>query len=43
MDQTIYLVVLVVLFVGIVVWAFGRRRKSRFERDAKIPFEDEDA
>jgi hypothetical protein len=22
---------------------FGRRRKSRFERDAKIPFEDEDA
>jgi cytochrome c oxidase cbb3-type subunit 4 len=42
MDQTIYLVVLVVLFVGIVAWAFGRKRKARFERDAKIPFQDKD-
>ena len=41
-DQTIYLVILVILFVGIVVWAFGRKRKSRFERDANIPFEDKD-
>jgi cytochrome c oxidase cbb3-type subunit IV len=44
-DLTIYLVVLVVLvvaFVGIVAWAFGRKRKARFERDAKMPFQDKD-
>jgi cbb3-type cytochrome oxidase subunit 3 len=34
----IYLVVLIALFGGIVVWAFGRKRKKRFEDDAKIPF-----
>ncbi len=41
-ELTIYLVVLAVVFVGIVVWAFGRKRKARFEQDAKIPFQDKD-
>jgi len=41
-DLTIYLVVLVVLFVGIVAWVFSRKRKARFEQDAKIPFQDKD-
>ncbi len=40
MSGTIYLLVLIALFVGIIVWAFGRKRKARFEQDAKIPFED---
>jgi cytochrome c oxidase cbb3-type subunit 4 len=39
MDALIYYLLLIVAFVGIVVWAFGRKRKARFERDAKIPFE----
>ena len=42
MDQALYLVILVVLFVGIVAWVFARKRKARFERDAKIPFQDKD-
>ena len=41
-DLTIYLVILIVLFIGIVAWAFGRKRKARFERDAEIPFQDRD-
>ena len=41
-DLTIYLVALVALFVGIVAWAFGRKRKARFEQDAAIPFQDKD-
>jgi cytochrome c oxidase cbb3-type subunit 4 len=41
-DLTIYLVLLVVAFAGIVAWAFGRKRKTRFEQDAKIPFQDKD-
>ena len=43
MDQAIYLIILIVLFVGIVVWAFGRKRKARFEQDAKIPLQDKDS
>lgn len=39
MDALIYTLLLIVAFVGIVVWAFGRKRKARFERDARIPFE----
>ena len=42
MDQAIYLVILVVFFVGIVAWVFARKRKGRFERDAEIPFQDKD-
>lgn len=42
MELTIYHVVLIVAFVAIVAWVFARRRKARFERDAKIPFEDKD-
>jgi len=40
MDLTLYYLLLIAAFVGIVIWAFGRKRKKRFEKDAKIPFED---
>lgn len=41
MSQTIRLVILVAIFVGIVAWAFARRRQGQFERDARIPFRDD--
>jgi cbb3-type cytochrome oxidase subunit 3 len=31
---------LIVVFAGIVYWAFPRKRKQRFGRDAQIPFDD---
>jgi cbb3-type cytochrome oxidase subunit 3 len=40
MDWTIYLLVLIATFGGIVLWVLGRKRKARFERDARIPFDD---
>ena len=40
MEWTAYHWILIAALVGIVVWAFGRKRKARFEKDAKIPFED---
>jgi cbb3-type cytochrome oxidase subunit 3 len=40
MSVTVYLLALLALFAGIVVWAFGRKRKKRFDDDAKIPFRD---
>jgi len=42
MSGTVFLLTLVALFAGIVVWAFGRNRKKRFEDDAKIPFREKD-
>jgi len=43
MDLTLYHLILIVAFIAIVIWAFGRRRKARFERDARIPFEGDEA
>jgi len=37
----IYLLILIAAFAGLVIWVFGRKRKARFEKDAKIPFDDE--
>ena len=40
MAATIYLLILVAAFIGIVIWVFGRKRKGRFEADARIPLDD---
>ena len=37
MEATIYLLILIAGFIGIVVWVFGRKRKARFAKDARIP------
>jgi cytochrome c oxidase cbb3-type subunit IV len=37
-----FLVILVAAFLGIVWWAFGARRKKRFEQDGDIPFVEPD-
>ena len=30
----------IALFVGVLIWAFGRKRKKRFEEDGRIPFQE---
>jgi cytochrome c oxidase cbb3-type subunit 4 len=35
-------VVSLAVFIGIVVWAYGKGRKSRFEEAANLPFADDD-
>jgi len=43
MDTVTYIVtllVLIALFGGVLVWAFGSKRKKRFEEDAKMPFQE---
>jgi cytochrome c oxidase cbb3-type subunit 4 len=39
MNLSIYHWLLIIAFIGVVVWAFGRKRKARFEKDARIPFD----
>lgn len=34
-------VVLLISFVGIVIWAYSKRRKSDFDEAANLPFADE--
>ncbi len=39
----VFTAILLALFVGVLVWAFGKKRKKRFEQDARIPFQDDEA
>jgi cytochrome c oxidase cbb3-type subunit IV len=41
--RVLIMVLAFVAFVGIVVWAYSRRRKHDFEEAARLPFGDEDA
>ena len=35
-------VILLILFVGIIFWAYSKRRKKSFDEAANLPFVDED-
>lgn len=45
MDSAIfhswYTVLLLVIFVAIVIWAYSSKRKKRFDEAANLPFADE--
>ena len=38
----LWTLVLIVVFVGIVVWAFSRKRKAAFDAAARIPIDDDE-
>ena len=40
--RTWHTVVLMVAFIGIVIWAYSKRRKKSFDEAANLPFADED-
>lgn len=40
MELSIYHVLIIVAFIGVVIWAFGSKRKARFEKDARIPLDE---
>lgn len=39
--RELWVVWLIVLFVGIVIWAYRPRSKKSFEEQGKIPFRDD--
>jgi cytochrome c oxidase cbb3-type subunit 4 len=39
--HSVWTVVVLVLFVGIVVWAWSGKQKRRFDEAANIPFDDD--
>mgnify|MGYP003574170778 CR=1 FL=1 len=40
--QSIWTVVVLVVFVGIVLWAWSGKRKQDFDEAANIPFREDD-
>jgi len=40
--QSIWTIVVLVLFIGIVIWAWSGKRKERFEEAANIPFAEDE-
>jgi cytochrome c oxidase cbb3-type subunit 4 len=41
--HSIWTVALLILFIGIIIWAFSSRRKKRFDAAARMPLEEEDS
>ena len=39
--QSIWTIVVMITFLGIVAWAFSGKRKSAFDEAARLPFDDE--
>ena len=40
--QSIWTIVVLIVFIGIVVWAWSGKRKARFDEAANIPFTEDD-
>ena len=40
MNLSIYHWLLIAAFAAIVIWVFGRKRKARFDEDARLPFDE---
>jgi cytochrome c oxidase cbb3-type subunit IV len=41
--HSIWTVMMFILFIGIVVWAWSAKRKKQFDEAARLPLEDDDA
>jgi cytochrome c oxidase cbb3-type subunit 4 len=41
--MSVWTIVVMVLFIGIVLWAWSGKRKQRFDEAANIPFDEDDA
>ncbi|MFO1352402.1 MAG: cbb3-type cytochrome c oxidase subunit 3 [Gammaproteobacteria bacterium] len=39
--HSLYTVVLFIVFISIVIWAYSRKRKRDFDEAARLPFSDE--
>jgi cytochrome c oxidase cbb3-type subunit 4 len=41
--RSVMTVVALVVFLGIIAWAWSSRRKPEFDEAARLPFDDEDS
>jgi len=38
--QSLWSIIILITFLGIVVWAYSSKRKAAFDEAARLPFED---
>jgi len=43
LDAPIVIVLMLILFIGILFWAFRPKNRKRFQKDADIPFHDDES
>jgi cytochrome c oxidase cbb3-type subunit 4 len=41
--QSVWTIVVMVLFLGIVLWAYSSKRKPEFDEAARLPLDDDDS
>ncbi|HDN27845.1 MAG TPA: cbb3-type cytochrome c oxidase subunit 3 [Thioploca sp.] len=41
--QSVWTILVMVIFFGIVVWAYSRKRKPEFDEAARLPLDDDDS
>jgi cytochrome c oxidase cbb3-type subunit 4 len=41
--QSVWTIVVMVVFLGIVVWAFSNKRADEFKEAAQLPLDDDDS
>jgi len=41
--QSVWTIMVMVVFTGIVVWAYSRKRKSEFDETARLLIDDDDS
>ena len=42
LAHSIWTALLLIIFIGIVIWAWSGRQRERFEQAARLPLEDDD-
>ncbi len=40
--QALWSIIVLITFLGIVVWAYSRKRKPDFDEAARLPFDDDE-
>jgi cytochrome c oxidase cbb3-type subunit 4 len=41
--QSIWTIVVMVIFLGIVVWVYSSKRQTQYDEAARLPIEDDDS
>ncbi len=41
--QSIWTIVVMILFLGIVVWVYSSKRQTQYDEAARLPIEDDDS
>ncbi len=41
--QSLWTIIVLVIFVGIVLWVYNRKRKTQFDEAARSPLDDDDS